>query len=94
MERQLTGSHRATYNTIFHHPVTHNLKWRDVQAMFGAMAEVVEEDVGKFRVSRNGQTMVLHPGRDGGDVTPIDDLMKIREFIGRSAAPPPDPVGG
>ena len=90
MELQLAGAHRATYNDIFHHPVTRNLKWRDVRSMFEAMGDVVEEPNGNLKVARNGQTVVLRPPDSGGDGdTEVGELMKIREFIGRSATPPP-----
>lgn len=87
MTVELTGSHRATYDRIFHHPVVHNLKWTDVRSLFGAMADLVDQDDGNLRVSRNGETVVLRPPRDG-DATPLEELRKIREFIGRSSAAP------
>ena len=87
MTVELTGPHRATYNRIFHDPVVHNLKWADVRSMFGAMADLVEQDDGNLRVIRNGESIVLRPPRDGDD-TPLEELRKIREFIGRSSAAP------
>jgi hypothetical protein len=30
----LTGSHLRTYERIFQHPISHNLEWRDVHALF------------------------------------------------------------
>ena len=43
----LTGSHLRTYETIFQHPVSHNLEWREVHALFYAIAEVVEQPNGE-----------------------------------------------
>ena len=86
MELQLTGPHRATYNTIFHHPIARNLPWQDVRSMLGAMAEVVDAGDGKLQVTRNGQTAVFQPPQVNG-ATDVAELIKLREFIGRSAAP-------
>ena len=79
----LTGSHLRTYNTIFQHPASHNLQWRDVHAMFRQLAVVEEEANGSLRVTRNGQVLVLHPARTK-DVADTEELMSLRHFIERS----------
>jgi hypothetical protein len=84
----LTGSHLRTYNMIFQHPASHNLEWRAVRSLFDAIAEVVEQPNGNLRVTRQGESLVLHPPRTK-DVAEIDELMAIRRFLQRSekAAP-------
>jgi hypothetical protein len=84
----LTGSHLRTYNSIFQHPVSHNLEWRNVRSLFNHIAEVVEQPNGNLRVTRNGQSMVLHTPRTK-DVADVDELMELRHFLERSenAAP-------
>ena len=84
----LTGSHLRTYQTIFRHPVSHNLGWHDVHALFRHLGSMEEEPNGNFRVTRNGQSMVLHPSRTK-DVAETDELMGLRRFLERSepAAP-------
>ncbi len=57
----LSGSHLRTYNTIFQHPVSHNLEWRAVRALLENIGEVVEESNGSLRATRNGHSIVLHP---------------------------------
>ena len=57
----LTGSHLRTYNAIFQHPISHNLGWLDVHALFRQLGEVEEEPNGNLKVTRNGQILVLHP---------------------------------
>jgi hypothetical protein len=84
----LTGSHLRTYNTIFQHPVSHNLDWRNVRALFDHLAEVVEQPNGNLKVTRNGQVLVLHPPRTK-DVAEMDEIMALRRFLERSETTPP-----
>ncbi len=89
---QLTGSLLRTYNTIFQHPVSHNLEWRHVHALFRHLGQVEEEHNGSLRVTRNGQILVLHPP-SGKDVAETEELMALRHFLQRSeptAATPGD----
>lgn len=79
----LAGSHLRTYQTIFRHPVSHNLGWHDVHALFRHLGSVEEEPNGNFRVTRNGQSLVLHPPRTK-DVAETDELMTLRRFLERS----------
>ena len=87
----LSGSHLRTYNTIFQHPASHNLQWHDVHALFRHVAQVEEETNGNLRVSRNGQSLVLHPARTK-DVGDTEELMSLRHFLQRSENPPSGPA--
>jgi hypothetical protein len=89
----LTGSHLRTYNTIFQHPVSHNLQWHDVHALFRHLAQVEEEPNGNLKVTRNGQSLVLHPGRTK-DVGDTEEVMALRHFLQRSEAAPPAATAG
>jgi hypothetical protein len=84
----LTGPHLRTYQTIFQHPVSHNLSWREVHALFRHLCEVEEEHNGNLKVTRNGQVLVLHPARTK-DVAETDELMALRHFLERSETIPP-----
>jgi hypothetical protein len=88
----LSGSHLRTYETIFQHPASHNLQWHDVYALFRHLAQVDEEPNGNLKVTRNGQTLVLHPARTK-DVGNTEELMALRHFIQRSEDSPPVAVG-
>jgi hypothetical protein len=85
----LTGSHLRTYNTIFQHPISHNLEWRQVRSLFEHIAQVVEQPNGNLKIIRNGESLVLHSPRTK-DVAEMAELMEIRHFIERSekAVPP------
>jgi len=89
----LTGSHLRTYNTIFQHPVSHNLGWHDVDALFRHLGQVVENPNGSLTVTRNGQTLVLQPHRTK-DVAETSELMTLRHFLERSETPEPAADGG
>ena len=79
----LTGSLLRTYNTIFQHPVSHNLEWRHVHTLFRHLGQVEEEPNGNLKVTRNGESLVLHPPRTK-DVAETDELMALRHFLQRS----------
>ena len=85
MSSQLSGSQQKIYERIFQHPIPHNLQWRDVWSMLGALSDAtaVEEANGNLKVARNGQTLVLHPPR-GKDMTDNSELMQVRHFLERS----------
>ena len=85
----LTGSQLRTYNTIFQHPVSHNLEWRHVRALLATLGEIAEEPNGNLKVTRNGQVLVLHPPRTK-DVSETDELMALRHFHEQSESAPPE----
>jgi len=84
----LTGSHLRTYDRIFQHPISHNLEWRDVHALFGRLGSVAEEPNGNFKLTRNGQNLILHPTR-AKDVE-VDEIMTLRHFLKGSETPVPE----
>lgn len=85
----LTGSHLRTYRTIFQHPVSHNLGWHDVHALFRHVGHLEEESNGNLKVTRNGQVLVLHPSRTK-EVAATEELMALRHFLERSETAPPE----
>jgi len=93
MESTLSGPHRKIYEHIFQHPMPHNLQWREVWAMLGAIADVqaVEDSNGNLKATRNGQTLVLHRPR-GKDLADKKELLHVRHFLERSGAPAPAPA--
>jgi hypothetical protein len=79
----LNGSHLRTFEKIFQHPVSHNLAWRDVLALFTHLGEVLVEPNGNLKISRNRHVLILPPPRSK-DVTSVDELMKLRHFLEQS----------
>ncbi len=82
----LSGSHLRTYNMIFQHPASHNLEWRAVRSLMVRLGEVAEEPNGNLKVTRNGQTLVMHPHRTK-DVADVEELMSLRHFLEKSEGP-------
>ena len=88
----LSGSHLRAYDAIFQHPLSHNLRWHDVYAMLRQIGQVEEEPNGNWRITRNGQFIVLHPSHTK-DVADADELMALRHFLERSAIAPAEDDG-
>jgi hypothetical protein len=93
MNSQLSTSHQKTYDHIFQHPLPHNLQWREVVSMLSAMPDTnaTEDPDGKLKITRNGQSLTLHRPRTK-DLTDTEELMQLRHFLDRSAAPAPTPA--
>jgi hypothetical protein len=79
----LKGSHLRTYNTIFQHPLSHNLDWREVRSLFKHLGEIEDQPNGKIKVTRNGQTLVLHRPNTK-DVADADEVLSLRHFLEKS----------
>jgi hypothetical protein len=83
----LSGSHLRTYQAIFQHPLSHNLAWHDVHALFRHLGQIETESNGNLRVTRNAQTLILHTPRTK-EVADAEDLMALRRFLERSEPGP------
>ena len=88
MQSEFSGAHQSIYQRIFQHPMPHNLQWRDVWSLLSAMtdAAAVEDEKGNLKVTRNGQSLMLHRPR-GKDLADKRELMQVRHFLERSGAP-------
>ncbi len=84
MPTTLSGADKATYQTIFRHPVSHNLEWRSVISVFNHLGEVEEEPNGKMKFTRNGQTLTFH---SRGKEVEVEEIMHIRHFLESSEKP-------
>ncbi len=83
---ELSGSHMRAYDAIFRHPLSHNLEWHDVYAMLRQVAHVEEEANGHLKVSRSGQTLILHP-TSSKNVSSPGEIMALRHFLERTEIP-------
>jgi hypothetical protein len=84
MKPILTGSHQSTYDAVFQHPIARNLAWRDVVSMLAALEGTAQEEHrGTLKVTRNGQTLVMHqPIRK--TITDVREVMNLRRFLEQS----------
>jgi hypothetical protein len=94
MASKLSGPQQLTYRSIFHHPMSRNVEWRNLRSMFQALGQVVDDHNGTLTVTRNGHELVLHPSL-ATDIAEISSLMEIRHFLRSSGSReiPPVPVG-
>ena len=76
----LNGHHRRTFETIFHHPIAHNLAWRDLKSLLGELGELVEEANGSFQIVLADQMATLHAPRYK-DYASEGDILEIRRFL-------------
>ena len=73
----LNGHHKRTFETIFQHPIAHNLAWRDLKSLLAGLGELVEGENGSFELIRDGQEVTLHAPRFK-DYATEGDILGIR----------------
>jgi hypothetical protein len=74
----LSNHHRATLNKIFQHPVSHNLEWKDVLSLMGAVGTVEEKHDGKFTMMMGEDTVTLErPKHKDVSAQEVLDLRKM-----------------
>jgi hypothetical protein len=88
----LTGTQQRTYQRIFQHPVSHILAWHEIYRMFRHLGQVEEEHNGGVKLTRNGQSLVLHPHRPK-DTAEIGEIMAVRHFLEGTEATEPGAEG-
>ena len=76
---------QRTYDKIFQHPMTHNLEWRNVRAMFDVLGEVHEEHNGNLKVTLSGHSKTFQ-SPSNTDIATSEMVMQIRHFIRESEA--------
>ncbi len=86
MDSQMSGTHQTTYKALFQHPAARNLQWHDVRSLLNSIADVEEEHNGNLKFTRHGETLTVHPPKHK-DLSDIEELIKIRHFLERSAVP-------
>lgn len=74
---------RQTYRSIFQHPVTHDLEWKRVIALFEEIGDLELEPNGKFKFHRNGRTLTFEATDKKLDV---DEITWIRHFLEGTSA--------
>ncbi|MBC8075405.1 MAG: type II toxin-antitoxin system HicA family toxin [Chloroflexales bacterium] len=85
---RLGPEHTHTLHKIFEHPVSHNIKWRELRTLLEAIGTVTEEHNGHLRVTVNGEPyMVRRPQGDGVDVQTLLDLRSFLERAGVGVGP-------
>jgi len=79
----LSNHHRTTLAKIFQHPVSHNLEWKDVLSLMGAVGTVEEKHDGKFTMTLGDETETLErPRHKDVDAQEVLDLRRMLTAAG------------
>ena len=76
--------HQKTLLAIFHHPVSGNIRWKDVSAMLRELgADLLEREGSRVAVVLDGEVHIQHrphpsPCMDKGAVADLRDFLKNR----------------
>ena len=80
----LSGSDRRTYEALFHHPSSHNLKWRDVIHLFGELGTVTGKANHEYVFAVGDVQQVLRRPHSK-DLT-SEEIRDLRHFLAGSMA--------
>jgi hypothetical protein len=78
----MSGSDRKTLQTLFAHPLSHNLKWKDAISLFEALGSVEEKSKNEFSI-RIGHAHLIMSKPTSKDLT-ASELMDLRHFAARA----------
>jgi hypothetical protein len=79
----LDGHHRATVESIFNHPVGHNIQWHDVLSLLKSVGTVIEEPSGRYRVTLGSETETFDaPRHHDIDEQQVIDLRRMLRGVG------------
>jgi hypothetical protein len=88
MAEQLSKHHRTTLQQIFEHPTSHNVEWRAVISLLGAIGTVDEHRGAKLAVTIGGQTEHFEPA--GNKDVDTDTVIKLRHMLSVAGYGPDD----
>jgi hypothetical protein len=90
----LSKSCRATLDGLFRHPLSHNLEWSDVIALFSKLGSVEHKSNNEVAFAIGGEHHLLRTSH--GKDLPADDVVALRHMLTRAgwspetAKPTPD----
>jgi hypothetical protein len=79
----MSRKHSKTLEALFAHPVSANIKWRDIEALFKALgAEISEREGSRVAVVLFSEVRVFHrphpgPTTDKGAIASIRDWLEM-----------------
>ena len=89
----LSGSDRRTLDAIFRHPISHNLAWRDVVALFETLGTVESKVNNEFAFKVGDAQHLIHkPHTHQLTVPEVLELRHFLERVGRSPESLPQPA--
>jgi hypothetical protein len=78
----MSGADRKTLKTLFAHPLSHNLKWKDAVSLFETLGSVEEKSKNEFSI-RIGHEHHIISKPSSKDLT-SSELMDLRHFAARA----------
>jgi hypothetical protein len=82
----LNNHHRVTLRELFRHPVSHNIEWRAVLSLLGAVGSVERHHDGKLAVTIGTETEFFDPrGQKDLDTQTVLDLRRMLSVAGFTA---------
>ncbi|MEP7209629.1 MAG: hypothetical protein ABI740_02225 [Alphaproteobacteria bacterium] len=84
--RDVTGVDRRTLDTIFRHPLSHNLAWREVVSLITTIGGVEDQKNGDVAFRAGGAHLSMTRPHDK-DLAP-DEVMDLRHFLTRAGWSP------
>ena len=82
----LSNSCRATLHAIYQHPLSHNLEWPDVIALFAKLGTVEHKSNNEFVFSIGGEHHLMRKAH--GKNLPADDVVEFRHMLTRAGWSP------
>ena len=82
----VTGVDRRTLDTIFRHPLAHNLSWREVVSLFATIGEADEKQNGEFEFRVGAERLSMKKPHTKDLTGP--DVMDLRHLLTRSGWAP------
>jgi len=82
----VSGAHRRTLNTIFAHPIAHNLEWPDVVHLLENVGEVDQEAGAEIAVVIEGQRLTMRKPHHKDLTSP--EVLEIRHLLSRAGFGP------
>ncbi len=83
---QLSGADRRTYESLFAHPSSHNLKWHDVMHLFETLGSVTEKSNHEYVLTVGAAPYVMRRPHSK-DLT-SEEIRDLRHFVSSSLAHP------
>lgn len=89
MAGHLSGHHRDTVAKIFSEPPSHNIEWRQIVSLLGAVGTVSKQHNGKLKVELGPETETL-PAPHGKDADP-KVVADVRRMLTQAGLEPGGP---
>jgi hypothetical protein len=86
LHASVTGGDRRTLDTIFRHPLAHNLDWREVVSLFAVIGEAEEKHNGEFAFHAGGEQLLMKKPHHKDLTGP--NVMDLRHFLTRAGWSP------